>query len=91
MDGEFMFLDCPAYLDEGGTARCGLPAFVEYRYIVNSSDGLLESAKIRCPSGHWFNGPVASLTIRPCQCSTTQAADILTASRPATAWRQAAS
>ena len=23
-----MFLDCPAYLDEDGTARCGLPAEV---------------------------------------------------------------
>jgi len=24
-------------------------------------DGPLESAKIRCPRGHWFNGPIASL------------------------------
>jgi hypothetical protein len=22
----------------------------------------VESAKIRCPRGHWFNGPVESLT-----------------------------
>jgi hypothetical protein len=23
----------------------------------------LESAKIRCPRGHWFNGPIESLTV----------------------------
>jgi hypothetical protein len=34
---------------------------VEYRYELGSSDGPLPSAKIRCPRGHWFNGPLASL------------------------------
>ena len=57
-----MFMDCPAYLDRDGVARCGLPAEVEYRYTVRSTDGPLESAKIRCPRGHWFNGPAESLT-----------------------------
>jgi hypothetical protein len=57
------FLDCPEYLDSRGTERCGLPAEVEYRYAIESSDGPLESAKIRCPRGHWFNGPVESLTV----------------------------
>jgi hypothetical protein len=57
-----MFLDCPEYLDSRGAARCGLPAEVEYRYTVGSTDGPLESARIRCPRGHWFNGPVESLT-----------------------------
>jgi hypothetical protein len=61
MDTSVMFLDCPAYVDRTGTARCGLPAAVEYRYVVRSSDGPLESAKIRCPRGHWFNGPLESL------------------------------
>jgi len=23
---------------------------------------VLESARIRCPRGHWFNGPIESLT-----------------------------
>src|SRR5579872_1482077 len=32
MDTSVMFLDCPAYLDQSGAARCGLPAAVEYRY-----------------------------------------------------------
>lgn len=56
-----MFLDCPEYLDRSGAARCGLPAAVECRYTVNSTDGPLESAMIRCPLGHFFNGPVELL------------------------------
>jgi hypothetical protein len=57
-----MFLDCPAYLDEDGTARCGLPAEVRCRFIMRSTDGPLEAAMIRCPAGHWFNGPIEFLT-----------------------------
>ena len=56
------FLDCPAYLDEEGARRCGLPAEVRCRFVLRSSDGPLEAATIRCPSGHWFNGPIGSLT-----------------------------
>jgi hypothetical protein len=63
MDAGVTFLDCPEYLDSRGTERCGLPAEVEYWYAVESSDGPLESAKIRCPRGHWFNGPAESLTM----------------------------
>jgi hypothetical protein len=62
VESDVMFLDCPAYLDRRGTARCGLPAEVEHRYAVESTDGPLESAKIRCPLGHWFNGPIELLT-----------------------------
>ena len=62
MDSSVEFLDCPAYLDGRGTSRCGLPAEVQDRYTVRSTDGPLESARIRCPRGHWFNGPVESLT-----------------------------
>jgi hypothetical protein len=57
-----MFLDCPAYLDAERTVRCGLPAEVRRRFTMRSSDGHLESAMIRCPSGHWFNGPIECLT-----------------------------
>jgi hypothetical protein len=63
MESQAMFLNCPAYLDNDGAARCGLPTEVEMRYIVNSTDGPLESAKIRCPLGHWFNGPIEYLTV----------------------------
>lgn len=58
-----MLLDCPAYMDSQGMTRCGLPAEVEYEYTVASTDGPLPSARIRCPRGHWFNGPVESLTV----------------------------
>ena len=66
-----MFLDCPAYLDKHGAVRCGLPAEVKDRYLVSSTGGPLECAKIRCPRGHWFNGPVETITreittARPC-------------------------
>jgi len=63
MDGQVLFLDCPEYLDREGRAMCGLPAEVEAWYTVSSTDGPLRSAKIRCPRGHWFNGPIESLTV----------------------------
>jgi len=63
MEFEMMFLDCPAYMDRHGAKRCGLPAEVEDQYTVQSSDGPLISMKIRCPVGHWFNGPLESLTL----------------------------
>jgi hypothetical protein len=61
MEREVTYMDCPAYLDAQGHARCGLPAEVQHRYTMDSTDGPLESARIRCPLGHWFNGPVESL------------------------------
>jgi hypothetical protein len=41
-----MFLDCPAYLDDEGAARCGLPAAVEDRYTMRSTGGPVEGVKI---------------------------------------------
>ena len=61
MDVSTMFVDCPGYLDD--SVRCGLPAEVEERYTMWSTDGPLESTRIRCPRGHWFNGPVSSVTL----------------------------
>jgi hypothetical protein len=63
MDTGATFLDCPAYLDQHGMARCGLPAVVEYRYPIRSTEGMLDGAKIRCPRGHWFLGPVDALAM----------------------------
>jgi hypothetical protein len=57
-----MFLDCPAYLDDEGALRCGLPAEVRSWFTMRSGDGPVEAAMIWCPSGHWFNGPIESLT-----------------------------
>jgi hypothetical protein len=64
MEPTMTFLDCPAWLDDTGASRCGLPAEVRSRYIATSTDGPLESAMIRCPVGHWFNGPIEFLTLR---------------------------
>jgi hypothetical protein len=61
MSTQITFLDCPAYIDTHGKVRCGLPAAVTCRYIMNSTDGPLESAMIRCPGGHFFNGSIESL------------------------------
>jgi hypothetical protein len=36
---------------------------VEYRYPIRSTEGTLDGAKIRCPRGHWFLGPVDALTV----------------------------
>jgi hypothetical protein len=57
-----MFLDCPAYMDAHGALRCGLPAVIQDRYLASSTDGPLESARIKCPRGHWFNGPIEFLS-----------------------------
>ena len=63
MDASAVFLDCPAYMDSRGTIRCALPAEVEYVYSMHSTDGPLESAKIRCPRGHCFNGPIETFIL----------------------------
>jgi hypothetical protein len=34
-----MFLDCPAYLDQDGAARCGLPAEVSRWFTMGSTGG----------------------------------------------------
>jgi hypothetical protein len=77
MDSHTMFLNCPAYMDKDGAARCGLPAEVHYRYTMKSTDAPLESAKISCPRGHHFNGPIEYLTL-----PEQSAAAAASASRP---------
>jgi hypothetical protein len=41
--------------------ECGAPAQIEHRHVLESTDGPIEHAKIRCVSGHWFFLPVAAL------------------------------
>jgi hypothetical protein len=64
METPLMFLDCPAYLDRDGSQRCGLPAEVRCRFIMESTDGPLDSAMIKCLAGHWFTAPIESLTLK---------------------------
>ena len=56
------FLACPAYLNDDGSVRCGLPAEMTCRFTMRSSDGPLESVMIQCPARHHFNAPVEFLT-----------------------------
>ena len=74
MDTGVTFLDCPAYLDQHGTARCGLPAVVEYRYPIRSTEGMLDGVRIRCPRGHWFLGPAEALTLAEIPSTVVRAA-----------------
>lgn len=77
MASQTMFLDCPAYLDKDCAARCGLPAEVEVRSTMASTDGPMESAKIRCPRGHWFNGLIESITAPEQQAVAVVSASLL--------------
>lgn len=79
MQTDVIFLDCPAYMDKHGGTRCGLPAEVENRYTLHSSSGMLEAVRIRCPRGHWFNGPVEFVT----RCHGHQPVRTARRSRPA--------
>lgn len=40
---------------------CGLVAEVVWREVIESTDGPVEHAKVRCADRHWFLLPVASL------------------------------
>jgi hypothetical protein len=62
METSAISVACPAYLDARGLARCGLPAEIQDPYLIQSTDGPLENARIRCPRGHCFNGPIQPLT-----------------------------
>jgi hypothetical protein len=57
MQASVMVAGCPAYTGNSGSVRCGLPAEAEGRHTMRSADRPLQSARIRCPRGHWFNGP----------------------------------
>lgn len=63
MDTQVTFFDCPAYLDQDGRARCGLPAEVLRRFTMESTGGPLEGVMIKCPAGHHFNAPVEFLAL----------------------------
>ena len=63
MESQLAFLDCPAWLDERWLARCGLPAEVLRRFIMESTSGPLESVTIKCPVGHYFSAPIEFLSL----------------------------
>ncbi len=62
--------------------ECGTPAHVEQRDVLESTDGPVEHAKIRCALGHWFFLTVASLEVTAAG-GTPRAAAPGSRSRPA--------
>ena len=48
-------------MDTTTCPECGAIAEVEWRVTVESTDGPVEHAKVRCLGRHWFLLPVASL------------------------------
>jgi hypothetical protein len=48
-------------MDLTNCPQCGELAEVEWREVMESTDGPIEHAKIRCVRRHWFLMPVAAL------------------------------
>lgn len=42
--------------------ECGLPAEVESRAVLESTDGPVEHVAVRCVDRHWFLMPTAGLS-----------------------------
>jgi hypothetical protein len=51
---EHDFATCP---------QCGVPAEIQERTMLPSTDGPVEHVKIRCPAGHWFFMELAALSV----------------------------
>jgi len=64
VDSQVEFLDCPAYVNDQGAVRCGLPAEVIDRFSLESTDGWLAAIAIVCPRNHRFNGVIDSLLLK---------------------------
>ena len=63
MDSGLILPSWPTSRGRAGGERCGLPAEERSRFTLNSTDGPVDAAMIRCPAGHWFTGPLESLTL----------------------------
>lgn len=48
-------------MDTTTCPECGLPAEVAWREVLESTDGPVEHAKIRCIERHWFLLPLATI------------------------------
>ena len=51
--------------------ECGALAEVEFRSVLESTDGPVEHARIRCAQLHWFLLPVSQLTSKTAVAPTT--------------------
>ncbi len=48
-------------MDTTTCPECGAPAEVEWRAVLESTDGPVEHARVGCVQRHWFLLPVAAL------------------------------
>ena len=48
-------------MDTTNCPECGAIAEVEWRAVMESTDGPIEHAKIRCVQKHWFLLPISAL------------------------------
>ena len=55
--------------------ECGAPAEMESRFVLESTDGPIEHARVRCLRGHWFVLAVEWLTRQPCPSSRPSSSD----------------
>jgi hypothetical protein len=55
----------PATVQLTRCPECDGTAEVEYRSVLDSTDGPVEHVKIRCVNRHWFNMPVSYLDCMP--------------------------
>jgi hypothetical protein len=51
-------------MDTTRCPECGSDARVEWRAVLESTDGPIEHARVYCDDGHWFLMPVASLAFQ---------------------------
>ena len=56
--------------------ECTEPAEVEWRAVLESTDGPVEHAKVLCVRRHWFLLPTASLARRRERVQATRAATV---------------
>ena len=50
--------------DKTRCPECGESALVEWRFVLESTDGPIEHCKVGCGHGHWFLLPVSMLSRR---------------------------
>lgn len=68
-------------MDITACPECGVPAEVTDRFVLESTGGAVEHARVRCAGKHWFLLPVTSL--RPCARPLWHAADPVPGTRAA--------
>ena len=54
-------LEVTSAMDLTDCPECAAPAEIEWRAVLESTDGPIEHAKVLCVNQHWFLLPVASL------------------------------